>query len=41
MGAIFYSSLNFQFLKYDVNFAGKRKEENEEEGGKREGNQGN
>lgn len=29
IGAIFFSSLNFQFLKYDVNFVGERKKENE------------
>lgn len=40
MGAIFYSSLNFQFLKYDVNFVGERKKENEKAEKKR-GYQGN
>ena len=40
MGAIFYSSLNFQFLKYDVNFVGGRKEANEKAEKKR-GYQGN
>ena len=40
MGAIFFSSLNFQFLKYDVNFVGERKKENEKAEKKR-GYQGN